>query len=239
MSSTIRVSSAVSKRKIVNSRCTRRPTSADWGPNSCAALVDPPELRADEADPDRRRDRPAGECEVDPERAPAEAALLHERDAEPERGEQRRRIDPRADPRAHLAERGHRLAVRRRSKTMPSVVSVMSPPTQMTIEVTCSARESRRSPARTRGGRSRRRAARPGKHRGGRGAARPAAPIPSELLKRDVLLVRGEPGVEVCSAGLASARRRGRARRAELVSKSALNWNMFPRSSAPGKPKPR
>ena len=37
MSTTIRISSAVSKRKIVNSRCTRRPTSAESGPNCCTA----------------------------------------------------------------------------------------------------------------------------------------------------------------------------------------------------------
>ena len=38
MSTTTRISSAVSKRKIAKSRLTRRPTSGDSGPNSCAAL---------------------------------------------------------------------------------------------------------------------------------------------------------------------------------------------------------
>ena len=84
MSITMSMSSAVSKRKIVNRRLTRRATSGDSGPNCCAAAVDPAELRPDEADADHRRERPADDAEDDPELVPRPAGLLDQRHAEPE-----------------------------------------------------------------------------------------------------------------------------------------------------------
>ena len=101
----------MSKRKIMNSRFTRIATSGESGPVHACGLVDAAELRADEADPDDRGDRPADEREDHPELAPVEVALLHQDDPEDKRHDERRRIDPCPDPGAHPAERAERLSL--------------------------------------------------------------------------------------------------------------------------------
>ena len=87
MSTTIRMSSAVSKRKIRKRRLhASARTSRRIGPELWAASSMRPSSGPTKPTPTQRRDEPADEREVDPEDAPpVVVALLHQRGAEGER----------------------------------------------------------------------------------------------------------------------------------------------------------
>ena len=75
MTITIDVSSAVSKRKIVKRRRTRRRYLLGLGAVLLRRLVDPSQLRADEAGADGEGGCPADDPVDDPELAPVEIRL--------------------------------------------------------------------------------------------------------------------------------------------------------------------
>ena len=130
MSITTRISIAVSKRKIVKSRLT---AAADLGrlrPELLRCLVDPAEFRADEADPDRHRQRRADDAEDHPELIPRRPRLLDQRDAEAEHEEEDQHTSARVPIQVPIFPSAASVGPScLRSKTIPSVVSVMSPPT--------------------------------------------------------------------------------------------------------------
>ena len=125
----------------MNSRLTRCRHLGRVGPVGSCRLVDAAELGADEPDPDARRDqRQPISPKIDPELTPVEICFEHQRNTEPDHDEQGRRIDAGADPGPHPAERPRVSPSPRRSNTIPSVVRVTSPPTQITAAITCTAR---------------------------------------------------------------------------------------------------